>query len=44
MPCMHGEYAPDININLMEKSIETVDYLLMLQSSSFFSVLNKPTL
>ena len=33
----------DININLIEKSRHTVDYLLMLQSSSFFSVLNKPT-
>ena len=33
----------DININLLEKSGQTVDYLLKLQSSSFFSVLNKPT-
>ena len=33
----------DININLIEKNTQTVDYLLMLQSSSFFSVLNKPT-
>ena len=33
----------DININLIEKNRQTVDYLLMLQSNSFFSVLNKPT-
>ena len=32
----------DININLIEKSTQTVDYLLMLQSSSFYFVLNKP--
>ena len=30
----------DININIIEKSTQTVDYFLMLQSSSFFSVLN----
>ena len=33
----------DIKVNLIEKSTPTVDYLLMLQSSSFFSVLSKPT-
>ena len=33
----------DINMNVIEKSTQTVDYLLMLQSSFFFSVLNKPT-
>ena len=33
----------DININLIQKRAQTVDYLLMLQSSSFYSVLNKPT-
>ena len=33
----------DINISLIEKSRQTVDYLLILQSSSFLSVLYKPT-
>ena len=33
----------DININLIQKNAQIVDYLLMLQSSSFYSVLNKPT-
>ena len=33
----------DIKVNLIEKSTPTVDYLLMLQSSSFSSVLSKPT-